>query len=183
MMKNEFEFASVTANNGKLYRYESKKMFVAQEDEERIREMVKQVFAGEEVRIPGYNVSVIGRTDGMLFEFKFIPKDINLPSINQWMRKGLDHVGVLYVHGTIQKGLTTPIDASKRLLKTYSQLSSLKVPSISEKSAAKTPYAVDTLNYLLMPFCDFSFFATGMSGEYSKAMACVAMDILMSKEV
>ena len=178
-MEKTFQFTSLTANSGRAFQYKSDKMFLTSEDEHMLRDLVKRAFAGEIVNIPGYQISMIGGHDEKDFSFTFFSTSLLTPR-----RKEIPMRYVLMnINGTTSIGSKRPLDRSKKQLKEFLKpLGSLSNNTPYLKKPA-TAYAVDVLNPMAILSGESAFWMVADSGQYSKALSCVAIDILLSAEV
>ena len=161
----KFSFSSLTANTGMQFSYDSSEMFGCPEDEREVRDIAERAFRGEAVPLPGSKISVTGQKMGKEFMFKFFPTDSSA--------SGDDHSRTaLYVTGTAESG-KAPMHRANDMHRIF-----YGVPCFDKMTPPSGPYSVDVCNATVMPWCDLPWFLAGMSGQYSKALACVAIDML-----
>jgi len=171
---NKFDFDSISAYTGKVFPMKSELMFANREDEEHIRKMVTDAFSGKNVPLPLGSYSVRGDRDDDHFKFDFYYTNGTYLFGNYFPPEFAD---VLTVIGTTNKDSPVPIIIAKTCMTMYGSIG-VANPRLMEKlPVMNKPYGVD----ILTPQGIFSeFVLSGMSGQYSKAFTCVAIDILKS---
>lgn len=171
-MNNNFDFSSFTLATGKKFSYNSKKMFKTKKDEAFIYSLAEKMLYGKSAKIPDYPVYLEAIVDEKNnFVISFVLKDLKVPYDNSSEKSPI----ILDIYGSIS-GDPEPMALAKNLQKIVCPLPFLKTVTLTPKDVL---YSADVIIPFVALISGCNFLSSGMSGQYSKALTCAVMDILL----